>query len=116
MSWHGYLHVYEAPPGWAVEERNNAKNALKGMGKQSDAYAHNINATRPNLANTAWIIEALFEDDELTRSHVAQLIADALNMEYAAVDAKIEYEQLANAEAARAIITSNIEEWEEAIT
>ncbi len=91
-NWHGYLLVTDFPNGWSNQELLDAKNALRGIGKQSDPQPAKINHTRERLDGLAIIIETEFDENEITRDAIIQLIADALNKPPGPIDGILHYE------------------------
>lgn len=90
--WHGYLLVTDFPNGWSNQDLLDAKNSLRGIGKQRDPQPAKINHTRERLDGLAIIIEAAFEDNEITRDVIIQTIADALNKPPGPIDGILHYE------------------------
>ncbi|NIN36643.1 MAG: hypothetical protein GTO60_16730 [Gammaproteobacteria bacterium] len=88
--WNGYILISEVPPGWTVEQRQNAYRAMREQGNQDNRQPNLKTHGRPNLAGTAWIVEGVFTDAEQVRSYWVQTIADELGVTYAAVDAKLQ--------------------------
>lgn len=118
--WHGYILLSEAPTGWDNSQRQNANDALHGVGKQSGA-AHLKTHGRVNLNNTAWLNESSYTEEELTRDYQVQVLAEALDISSVAVDAKVNYQIFADGgtwqesrDVANQYIANNIEEWESA--
>jgi hypothetical protein len=117
--FHGYCLLSEAPLGWSVAQRDNAKSALKrGIGRQSGP-AHLITHGRANLNNTAWMYESSYTEEELTKEYQAAVLADELGLTYEAVFAKIEFTIFAEGgtweqsrDAANQYIADNRAEWE----
>lgn len=119
MTWHGYFLVTDFPPGWSNQELIDAKTSLHGIGKQDDPQPAKINHTRERLDGLAIIIEAEFEDDEITRDAIIQTIAEALNKPPGPIDAILHYELFAEGQpwnesgnAARQFLKDNQSDWE----
>ena len=89
-TWNGYYLISEVPPGWTIDQRQKAHAALDAIGLQV-GEAHIITHSRQNNANTAWIQEGVFTPEELERDYIVAAIAEALEVNPIAVEAKIEY-------------------------
>ena len=83
MSWHGYILIKDIPSGWD----NNLLWANMGdIGTQDSLQPAENNHMRVSLDGLSAIIEALFEDDEITNDALIQFVADALGLQYGQVD------------------------------
>lgn len=88
--WHGFCLLSEAPIGWNAVQRAKAKQRLRGIGRQNGAR-HLITHGRTNLAGTAWQNESSYTEEELTKEYQCQELADALQLPYSAVFAKVNF-------------------------
>jgi hypothetical protein len=96
-----------------------AWGALKGIGRQLSDQPAEMNHTRERLDQRALLIEALFEETEITREAIVATMADAVGLPEAAVDAVISYLIFAEGgtwaesnAAARQYLIDNAEDWE----
>lgn len=93
-TWHGRILVTELPPGWTNEDRTIAAAALKGIGTQSAVQPCHVTHSRISTNGREIELESLWSEGEITREAVVAVIAEALNVNPTAVNAKIEYEVL----------------------
>ena len=119
MSWHGYILVRDWPTGW--NNKHLAFDALHtGIGLQDHPIPAHINLTRVALDESVIIIEAEFQDDELTRDNIIQIVADALGRNFGQVDATLNIQLMGGSGAAweqsrqatLAHIAANMSAWE----
>jgi hypothetical protein len=100
-----YWVISEVPIGWTNSQRHNAQKAMRnGVGIQSNVQPHLRTELRPitptqfdeegEVINdppptaTAWCMSG--DLSTVTRADIVQVIADELQVNYTAVDAKIQ--------------------------
>lgn len=122
MAWHGYILISHIPPGWTVEQRDQAWGVMRGLGSQSNSNPAKINHSRLSLDNDALIIEAEFSETEITVNAVANAIGAALGINPAAAKNATEYTVFAEGEswensreAAALYIAANYADWDTTI-
>jgi len=119
-TWHGYLHVGELPPGWTVEQRTNAQNAMRGLQAAGVRLPRELNHSRLSLDSKQMIVEAKFDAPTIERAAVVPLLAGVLGITDAAVNARLDYTILGGLEAdwetsrqaALALIAGDLAAWE----
>ena len=118
MSTQAYVLIENLPPGWTNEERLTAWATLRKTGRQQHPKPSHINHSRLSLDGKKILMEADFEDSELTRDYIVNVIAVALKVNPTAVDARIKvvvfpgntwYER---GDAARQYLAANSAAWE----
>lgn len=119
--WHGYILV-TVPPGFTATNRRAAYDALATIGKQHDPSPAKINHSRESLNGSQIIFEAEFDEDEITRDAVVDLVAEATGLPRPPIDATMGYQIFAEGEewmesgdACRAFLADNRDDWEEDI-
>ena len=120
MTWHGYILISNLPPGWTNEQRHAAWNGMRRIGRQSSPISAWINHTRESLDGRELLVEAEFEEMEITREAIVAVIANEAGIAEAAVDAIIDYEVFAEGgtwdesqQAAEAYIDADRAAWED---
>lgn len=109
--WHGYILVEHLPPGWTQSERGAAWSALRGMGKHSDAQPRNITHSRLRPDEESLIVECELAAAPV-RADLVAVIAAALGVQAAAVDAKVGITIFADGAACRAQLAAQRGLWE----
>ena len=117
--WHGYILV-TVPPGFTATNRRAAYDALTMIGKQHDPSPAKINHRRESLNGSQIIIEAEFEEDEITREAIVDLVASATGLPRPPINATMQYQIFAegnawmdSGDACRAFLIANHDDWEE---
>ena len=87
----GYLLIESLPPGFTATERRQAWDATHSIGRQDTPDPNRNNHTRLRLDDLAQIVEAEFEDSEITRTAVVAVIAQAVGLPEEAIDATLDY-------------------------
>jgi len=98
-NWHGYLLITSLPAGWTNEQRQVAWQAMRGLGDQSNLQPAKTNHSRLRLDDRAMIVEAEFDESEIIREAIVDMLAIALNVNPMAIDAVIDYQIFAESEA-----------------
>ena len=118
-NWHGYILV-TVPPGFTATDRRVAYDALATIGKQHDSSPAKINHQRESLNGSQIIIEAEFDDAEIERDAIVDLVASATGLPRPPINATMGYQIFAEGEAwmdsgdaCRAFLVANRDEWEE---
>lgn len=118
-NWHGYILV-EVPPGFTATDRRAAYDALSLIGRQSDPSPAKINHRRESLNGSQIIIEAEFDEGEITRDAIVDLVASATGLPRPPIDVTLNYQIFAEGEtwmdsgdACRAFLAANKDDWEE---
>lgn len=87
----GYLLIEGLPPGFTATDRRQAWDALHRIGKQDTPDPHRNNHIRLRPDSLAQIVEAEFDDSEITRSAIVAVIAQAVGLPEAAINATLDY-------------------------
>ena len=118
-NWHGYILI-EVPPGFTATDRRAAYDALATIGKQHDPSPAKINHRRESLDGSQIIIEAEFDEYEITRDAIVDLVASATGLPRPPIDVAMNYQIFAEGEswmdsgdACRAFLAANKDDWEE---
>lgn len=117
---HLYLLISDVPPGWSREDRDIAYAALGTKGRQAHHNPARLTHSRKSLNGSKIIVEGDFSADELTRESVVATMAQALQVNPVAVNAKVAYQVLGGAgasyeqshAAALAYLADHAAEWE----
>ena len=105
------------PPGMTKPQRLEAKRAFGVMGQHA-GLPHEVTQIRPNrpdvyndgtLIDTGdeWLIESWLTPDENSRDYIIQFLADALEINYSAMDALLDIVWFADANACRLWLAEN---------
>ena len=112
--------IESLPPGFTATERRQAWDALHSIGKQDTPDPNRNNHTRLRLDDLAQIVEAEFEDSEITRTAIVAVIAEGVGLPEDAIDATLDYTIFAEAlewEQSRlaclGFLFANADAWEE---
>jgi len=118
-NWHGYILV-TVPPGFTATDRRAAYDALSLIGRLSDPSPAKINHRRESLNGSQIIIEAEFDEAEITRDAIVDLVASATGLPRPPIDVTLNYQIFAEGEtwmdsgdACRAFLAANKDDWEE---
>lgn len=118
-NWHGYILI-EVPPGFTATNRRAAYDVLASIGRQSDPSPAKINHRRESLNGSQIIIEAEFDESEITRDAIVDLVASATGLPRPPIDATMNYQIFAEGEewmdsgdACRAFLAANRDDWDE---
>ncbi len=87
----GYLLIESLPPGFTATDRRKAWDALHSIGRQDTPDPHRNNHTRLRLDDLAQIVEAEFEDSEITRAAIVAVIAQFVGLPEDAIDVTLDY-------------------------
>ena len=85
-NWHGYLLIRDIPPGW---DNNLLWGNMGNLGEHNSQQPAENNHMRVSLNGRSAIIEALFDEAEITRDALIQFVADALGRNPGQVDASL---------------------------
>ncbi len=77
MAWHGYIHYQEIGDGLGGN-RSLARAFARSMGRQRTRRAHHNNHFTRNGDGTELIVEAQYDNSELTRAAIYGGLARAL--------------------------------------
>jgi len=119
MAWHGYIHYSEIGDGLG-DDRTLAGLYFRGMGAQNTRNPQYNNHARANNAGDELIVEALYQDNELTRDAVYGGLAAALGISQARAEAIVLAQLLGGGgatweqsrQAAMAVIAADVRAWE----
>jgi hypothetical protein len=116
-NWHGYLLIRDIPPGW---DNNLLWHDIKGIGTQAHSQPSHITHMRVSLDGRSAIIESEFEEEEITRDALIQMVADILGLNPGQVDASLNITLMGgdtatweeSRQATLAFIAANRAQWE----
>jgi len=115
-NWHGYLLIRDIPPGW---DNNLLWGNMGNLGEHNSQQPAENNHMRVSLNGLSAIIEALFDEAEITRNALIQFVADALGLNPGQVDASLNITLFAEGgtweqsrQACLSYLAANRAEWE----
>ncbi len=79
------------PPGFSATDRRKAWDATHKIGRTDTEDPHRNNHVRLRPDGLAQIVEAEFEDSEITRAAVVATIAQAVGLPEPPIDATLDY-------------------------